>query len=144
MAAKHRAEAARIRTAEAQACHGLSEEALMASPVERSDEIVAVRELPDYGRTGKASSQRGGATVLLKSEVGMSPEDFQRMLTCDAAQARTVGGKKLERTPWAVAGASSAVVETDQGMLVEITANDRDAAKEIVRRAQALQAPTTK
>jgi hypothetical protein len=136
IAAQHRAAAARLRSGEAQACNNLSSEDRTARPYQTSDDLLAVRELPDYGRTGKASSQRGGARVLLREQPGMTADRLERVLQCDAARAMVEGG--AEHTPWAVPGAQSTVVETNLGLLVEVTANDRKTAEEIARRAALL------
>ena len=136
IAAQHRAAAARLRSNQAEACNNLPDEDRTARPFETREDLLAVRELPDYSRTGKAASQRGGVTVLLREQPGMSPERLERVLQCDAARAMVEGG--ADRTPWAVPGAQASVVQTNVGLLVEVTANDRTTAQEIARRAALL------
>jgi hypothetical protein len=137
IAAQHRSAAAKLRGGQAQACNNLPDEERMARPLDAPrDNLLAVRELPDYSRTGKASGQRGGATVLLRDQPGLSAEQLERVLQCDAARAMVEGG--AEHTPWAVPGAKASVVQTNLGMLVEVTANDRKTAEEIARRAALL------
>jgi hypothetical protein len=135
IAAEHRAAAARMRSVEARACNDVPTEELWARPTPTGGDVLAVRALPDYGRTGKASSQRGGATVLVREQPGMTPRKLERVLRCDAARALVYGD---EQTPWAVPGSKAAVVETDAGLLVEITSDDRETARKIEERAARL------
>jgi hypothetical protein len=136
IAAQHRAAAARIRSVEARACYDLSSAERMARPIQTREDLLAVRTLPDYSRTGKAASQHGGATVLLREQPGMNAQSLERVLRCDAARALVEGG--ADRTPWAVPGSQAAVVQTDHGLLVEVTADDRETVLEIERRAARL------
>ncbi len=136
VAAQHRAAAARIRAVQARACNDLSSEELAARPIETREDVLAVRNLPDYSRTGLAASQRGGTTVLVREQPGMNAQRLERVLRCDAARTLVEGG--ADRTPWAVPGSESAVVQTDHGLLVEVTANDRATVREIERRAARL------
>jgi hypothetical protein len=136
VAAQHRAAAARLRSVQARACNDLSSEERTARPIQTREDVLAVRTLPDYSMTGKAASQRGGATVLVREQPGLSAQRLERVLRCDAARTLVEGG--AERTPWAVPGSESAVVQADHGLLVEVTANDRETVREIERRAARL------
>ncbi len=140
IAAKHRNEAAKIRAREAKACQGLSDDERTADLLVPQQELVAVRELPDYSRTGKASDIRGGASLLLRSETGQNARQVEQRLQCRVARAAVNSRSELESSPLAVPGAEANVIETDDGWLVEVTANNRKTVQEIKRRAKALEA----
>ena len=88
-ATTHRVAAAKLRGAEAVACSGLSEDERTADLLVPRDQVLAVRAVPDHSRTGKASSQSGGATLLLREQPGRSPDQIKHMLECQVARSRT-------------------------------------------------------
>ncbi len=140
IAAQHRNAAARIRAREAKACQGLSDDQRTADLLQPNEELMAVRDMPDYSRTGKASDTRGGATLLLRPDAGQNAKQVEQRLQCRVARAAVNGKSELESSPLAVPGAQANVVETDDGWLVEVTAGDRKTVQEIKRRARALEA----
>ncbi|HEV8247397.1 MAG TPA: hypothetical protein VGP93_16580, partial [Polyangiaceae bacterium] len=138
IAEKHRAAAAKLRGTEAKLCNGLSDQERTADLLVPDDQLLAVQAIPDHSRTGKASSQKGGATLLIRDQPGRGPGDVERILQCQLARSAVSGKAELERSPLAVPGAQTSVIKTDDGVLVEVTANNRKAAQEIVRRAHEL------
>jgi hypothetical protein len=138
IADEHRAAAAKLRSREARACDGLSYRERTANLFVPEEQLLAVTALPDHSRTGKASSQLGGATLLIRDQPGRGPAEVEQILQCQVARSAVSGKSELERSPLGVPGAKTNVIETDDGVLVEVTANDRKAAREIARRAREL------
>jgi hypothetical protein len=70
----------------------------------------------------------------------MTKEWLQREVDCHLARNQVVGESDPSMTfcPLAVAHVTASVSSTGSGFAVDITSNDPDSIKEVVRRAQAL------
>jgi hypothetical protein len=139
----HRAAARHLRDEVARACDGIPEAAAGAAIA--GAEVVSVGEIRKGDEPPVVHSARGfdpeyllGAKMTLKGEV--DPSALTGQLRCRVARAAAHGDDGLD--PVAVKGARFKVLPRDKGgVLVEIRADDRSTAAEVVRRAQLLAAP---
>ncbi len=81
----------------------------------------------------RSSTHLQGAVVTVAAQPGITREWLQRQVDDPAATAQT-------GCPMAVEGATGRVTSTGDGFAITVTGRNRDAAKEILRRAQALTA----
>lgn len=81
----------------------------------------------------QSSTHLQGAVVTVAAQPGITREWLQRQVDHPAATAQT-------GCPMAVDGATGRVSSTGDGFAIIVSSRDRDAAKEILRRAQALTA----
>jgi hypothetical protein len=78
----------------------------------------------------QSSTRVEGAVVTVAAQAGMTREWLQRQVD-DPAAAQS-------GCPMAVNGASGRVTSTGNGFAITVSSRDRDGAREILRRAQAL------
>jgi hypothetical protein len=144
IAAQHRAASESLRQAEATACVGVPAMDRDASPFVHREAIVRVeplirREAVSY--TGGAIEKQVGATVVLLPAAGLTAERLQRVVTCHAARAASLGhNSELSFCPLAVKGATPTVRSTGDGFAIDVSADGREEAAEILARAQRLSA----
>lgn len=140
-AADHRAASAALRDAEARACSGIDLDDRDISPFEHREDIVGVEPLTE--RSGKAPAVRAhdaGATVTFRAVPGMTAEWLQRVVDCHLARNSALGHSvpNMPDCPLVPKGAQATVRSTGNGFAVAIRADDPDAAREILARAQRL------
>jgi hypothetical protein len=77
-----------------------------------------------------------GARVTFRAVPGMTGEWLQRVVDCHLARNAVVGGDML--CPLAVPHATATVTSTGRGFVVDITSDDTDSVRQIIKRASAL------
>lgn len=141
-AAEHRAAAAALRAAEADACDGLTTADRENSPLLVSGAVL--QTTPLYTSTSSKSLPRMqvGGSVVLRAERGVTREWLQRTVNCHIARNALGEGEAaaMRDCPLAVRHVSAAVRPVDAGFEVAISANDQspDTAKEVWRRVSHL------
>jgi hypothetical protein len=145
LAAKHRAASGALRTAEASACVGLSDADRDVSPFVQREAIARVAPLMQtenvgYGESVESRTEQVGATIILRAAVGLTAERLQRVVTCHAARAASLGHDAPEFSfcPLGVKGVSASVRSTGDAFAVNVSADSRDGAAEVLARAQRL------
>jgi hypothetical protein len=151
MAADHRAAAQALRTAEASACAGLTDDDRDISPFYHREDITGVQ--PDITGVGPATEHRSGkqpadtvvgAVVSFRAVPGLTVEWLQRIVDCHIARNNALGNDMPEMPycPLVPKGISAKVSSTGDGFAVTIESHDQAIAKEVLRRAQALKGGT--
>lgn len=150
-AAEHRAASAALRDAEARACAGIAAHDRDESPFDHREDIAAVS--PIYASEGEPGSSAGagyvsgargqrleGANVTFRAVPGMTAQWLQRTVDCHLARNAALGHDVAEMAycPLVPKGVSAKVSGTTTGFAVALRSDDPNAAREIVRRAQAL------
>ena len=85
------------------------------------------------GKGGGVLRRVDGASMHVQAEPELTAEWLQLQLTQHMAATR---GQEMPDCPFDVEGAKVRVDSAGSGFVVMVTANDRDAAQEILRRAQ--------
>jgi len=143
LAAKHRSAADALRTAEAQSCAGIDEENRDVSPFHRSEDIVSVSETERAEQHGKTTHDMpSGGRAVFRAVPGLTAEWLQRQVDCHRARAAAMGFKMpgMEYCPLMLKDVTAKVTSTGNGFAVDVTSNDPEVAKEILRRMQAAKA----
>ncbi len=141
-AADHRAAAQTLREDEQRACAGIPEHERDVWPL-AAYEVSSVAPL--YSTPTKNSPQRlEGAVVTVRAAPGVTGPWLQRVVDCHVARSAATHPTTAEMASCALAvpGSDTRVAPTRAGFAVSIRGEDRDAATEIWRRAQAF-APST-
>lgn len=129
--ADHRAASQALRDAEAASCRGIADRDRDISPFAHRVDIASVQAMAD------------GAVVTFAVVPGLTADSLRRIVDCHLARNAPLGHQVPEMS-WCplVPNQVAATVMTgaDWRLAVTITSSDPDAAREIVRRAQALQA----
>lgn len=141
LAAEHRAASQALAGAENASCSGVAGADRDTSPFEQRADIVSVA--PYERKTGTyAAVPMGvhGAVVKFRPVQGLTAEYLQRVVNCHLARNATFGFSMPEMSfcPLNVKGARAKVASVGDGFTVTIESDDLEAAKEILRRAQAL------
>lgn len=142
VAEQHRAASQALRDAEQRFCSGIPPEDRDMSPFVHREEITVVetvkRDPRIYG--GPASSTPNGARVAFKAVPGLTGEWLQRLVDCHLARNSVVGttDPTMSYCPLAVPHATASVVSTGNGFGVDITSDDQESVREIIKRAEAL------
>jgi hypothetical protein len=111
---------------------GMSGGNACASPFNSPEDITSVAPYKVTLTNLKQSSTRlEGAVVNVKARPGVTREWLQRQVSDPAAAAQP-------GCPLAVKGASARVTSTGDGFAITVSSADRDGAREILRRAEAL------
>jgi hypothetical protein len=144
LAAQHRAASEALRTAEASACSGISEEDRDMSPFAHREDIRSVSPLKEDVRTGKATGFRlAGVEVVFRAVPGMTAEWLQRVVTCHLARNAAIGhaaaGADMPYCPLTLSGAQASVRSVGDGFAVDIRSNDDAIAQQIKQRTDSLQ-----
>jgi hypothetical protein len=132
--ARHRrAESQALRDAQARACSGVAEADREVSPFAHVKDIVRVEPLANGPHVL-------GAKVTFRPVSGLTKEGLQRIVDCHVAEADALGHNLPEETfcPLNPPNVKATVAATQEGFEVTITTDDSAAAKEVLRRAQAL------
>lgn len=144
-AARHRAASAALREAEASACVGIAAHDRDMSPFEHVEDITAVQPLVEERRSGPkgpAVTRVAGAEVTLRAVPGLTAEWLQRLVDCHLARNAALGHvvEEMPNCPLVPRGAMASVSSTGDGFTVSIRADDDAAARDILARAERLQA----
>jgi hypothetical protein len=128
---RQRAELPALSIVEAQACAGVSPGDRDMSPLERRRDIARVDEVA------------GGAAVLFASVPGLTVVALQDIVACHLARDAVLASDRRSAAscPLSVEGAVARAYVLPRGLVVEVTASDAGAAREIARRARALTRP---
>ncbi len=141
MAADHRAASKVLLDAEQKACGDLASADRDESPFEHRGDLVSSAKLESTVQSGKVTTTKlAGASIVVKAVPGLTKEYLQRTIDCHLARNAAMGFAMLDMAfcPLAVKGARATVESAGGGFRVEIRADDPDAAKEVLKRAQAL------
>ena len=143
VAAQHRGASDTLRTAETSACSGVPQEDRDMSPFAHVEDIRSVSPFREEVKVGKSVSQRiAGAEVVFRAVPGMTAEWLQRVVDCHLARNAAIGhsaaGSEMAHCPLTPRGAQSQVRSVGDGFAVTIRADDAEASKEILRRAESL------
>jgi hypothetical protein len=112
------------------------------SPFYHREDITVVetvkREPGTY--SGQGPTSPNGARVAFRAVPGLTGEWLQRVVDCHLARNAVVGvaDPAMSYCPLGVPHATASVVPTGKGFAVEITSDNADSVREIVKRAQAL------
>jgi len=112
------------------------------SPFNHREDITVV---------GTVKSERGGydslgatiptgARIAFRAVPGLTGEWLQRVVDCHLARNAVMGAADptMGYCPLAVPHSKASVVSTGNGFAVDVTSDDADSVREIVKRAQAL------
>ncbi len=103
-----------------------------ASPFNSPEDITSISPYKVTRTNLRQSSTRlEGAVVTVAAQPGLTREWLQRQVSDPAAAAQP-------GCPLAVKGASARVTSTGDGFAITVSSTDRDSAREIFRRAEAL------
>jgi hypothetical protein len=141
MAAEHRKSSKVLAYAEMAACTGLDERDRDMSPFEHHEDIAESEPLlpPPSGVKG-APQKLLGASIVFRAVPGISKEYLQRLVDCHVARNASMGFAmpEMSHCPLSVAGAHATVDSTRSGFRIDIRAEERAHAQEILQRAKAL------
>lgn len=113
------------------------------SPFAHREDIVSVVALRErvLGVGDEAPQEHVvGATVLFRATPGMTAEWLQRIVDCHLARNAALGHDVPEMSycPLVLPGVTARARSTRGGFAIDVRADDRDTADEVLRRAQAL------
>lgn len=140
LAAKHRAAAEALRTAEGQSCAGMDEEDRDVSPFYHAEDIVLVTETQRVEQHGKTTHDMpSGGRAVFRAVPGLTVEWLQRQVDCHRARAAAMGFSMpgMDYCPLMLKDVTAKVTSTGDGFAVDVTSNDPEVAKEIRRRMHA-------
>lgn len=143
LANQHRAASEALKTAEASACSGVPEEDRDMSPFAHREDIRSVSPVREEVKIGKAATYRtAGAEIVFRAVPGMTVEWLQRVVDCHLARNAAIGhemaAEEMAYCPLTPRGAQASVRSVGDGFAVVIRADDDNASKEILRRAESL------
>ena len=133
LAQEHRAASQALRDAEARACTGLSQEDRDVSPFAHTQDIIRVEPIGP-------GTHLEGARVFFGLVQGLSRPRLQQIVDCHIARADAVGHDMPEESfsPLVPPNVKALVRDATDGFVVDVTSDDPEAAREVLRRAQAL------
>jgi hypothetical protein len=133
LAQEHRAASQALRDAEARACAGLSQNDRDVSPFAHVEDIVRVEPIGPGAHVE-------GARVFFGFVPGLSRPRFQQIVDCHVARADAVGHDMPEESfcPLVPPNVKALVRDASDGFVVDVTSDEPGAAREVLRRAQAL------
>jgi hypothetical protein len=141
MAADHRAAAQALRDAEASSCAGIPDEDRDMSPFNHRADIAEVKPHVVDARVSRQTVKKTtGADIVFLAVPGMTAEWLQRIVDCHLARASAVGHDMPEMSycPLVLKDVVAKVTSTGNGFAVEVSSENADTAKEILRRSEAL------
>jgi hypothetical protein len=140
-AAEHRAASAALRQAEAAACAGIAPDDRDISPFEHVEDIVDVQPLREP-TTVKGMMRTAGAVVTFRAVPGMTAEWLQRLVDCHLARNSALGHSvpEMPDCPLVPREVQARVTSTGTGFAVAIRSDVDDSAREVLARAERLQA----
>lgn len=142
-AADHRVASEALRNAEARACARLSPDDRDMSPFAHTEDIVKVQRLTVgdlAGDTASSIERTVGATVTFRAVRGMTAEWLQALVDCHLARNAALGHvvPSMPDCPLVPRGVTAQVESTGSGFAVELRADDRATASEVLARAERL------
>ena len=144
MAADHRAASEALRSAEARACAGLSDEDRDVSPFAHREDIASVEPLYANVSSSKGAFERlRGAVITFHAVPGMTAQWLQRLVDCHLARNAALGHEvpEMPYCPLVPKGVDATVTATSTGFAVAVGSENFDTASEVVRRARTLVGP---
>ncbi|MCL2448253.1 MAG: hypothetical protein FWD17_04850 [Polyangiaceae bacterium] len=130
--------AQRLRADEASACAEVPVEDRDLGPLASRSRIAGVEDLSEHVHP-KELAQPVGAAIVVRATPGLTAEWLGRLISCHMAHHAVVGnGIADAASPLFVSDARIAVSSTGDGFRISITANDVDAARQIIERAHAM------
>jgi hypothetical protein len=128
VAEERRAASQALKFAEARACSGLSAADRDTSPFAHRDDILTVSPLPR------------GAIVVFKRVPTLTEEHLQKIIDCHIARNDALGHNVPEMgyCPLVPRDVSAKVTSLESGFAVTIESTDKEAAREVRARAEAL------
>ena len=143
VAEQHRSASQALRDAEQRFCSGIPAEDRDTSPFYHREDITVVELVMPSDPEGYGSppqSTPNGARVAFRAVQGLTGEWLQRIVDCHLARNAVVGtaDPTMSYCPLAVPHATAIVVSTGSGFAVNITSDDADSVREIIKRSQAL------
>jgi hypothetical protein len=140
LAEKHRAASQVLRDAEQRFCSRIPQADRDMSPFYHREDIVAVGTVKaprDIYYTPEEMTT--GARITLRAVPGMTGEWLQRVVDCHLARNAVVGeDSTMSFCPLGVARATANVTSTGSGFAVDVTSDNPDSVREILKRASAL------
>ena len=129
-AEEHRKDAARLVDAETQACKGLGEHSVGASPFYYAQDILKVEELRESGTLH-------GARVLFRKVPGLSIGTMSKMIECHQARAAALGYASDFQAydPLSLPAVATSVSQDDEGIWVRLRSDEHATALAILGRA---------
>lgn len=139
LAAKHRAESERLRSAEASACQGIEDVDRDESPFVHIPDILKVEKLVQIDSKQRVRKDLG-ARITLRAVKGLTSQWVQRLIDCRIAANAALGYDVPEfpNDPLAVPDVKTRVTSVANGFAVEVTHLAPSSAREIQDRAQRL------
>ena len=128
---------AELQASEATSCAGIDATTRLENPLTREN-VARVEPLVQQTPTRKTVGPTVGAIVVVHARPGVTAESLQQRIQCYAAHARA-SGTIASSDPVLVPDSTVRVRATKNGFAVEIRSNDRDAAREILARAEQLE-----
>ena len=154
LAEKHRAASKALLEAEQRFCSGIPEADRDMSPFAHREDVIAVQGLKKLDVTyayeggvtvipieqAEKANPGGlqGARVTFRAVPGMSGEWLQRVVDCHLARNAVIGGADMPFCPLAVPHATATVTSTGSGFAVDVTADNSDGVRDIIKRAAVL------
>lgn len=157
IAEKHRSASKALVEAEKRFCSGIPEADRDMSPFAHREDVIAVQGLKkadaNYAYSGGDTSMLEipiqqaeklspgglqGARVTFRAVPGMTGQWLQRVVDCHLARNAVVGGADMPFCPLAVPHATATVTSTATGFVVDVTSDNTDSVRDIIRRAAAL------
>jgi len=111
------------------------------SPFAYREHIESVAPLRRVDTTGKTTTTRlAGAVVKFRALPGLTAEWLQRLINEHRAMMASMpdSGQAMAFCPLALSGVSAWVSPARDGFVVNLQTNDKDTAREVLRRARAL------
>lgn len=141
LAAEHRAASSALVAAEGEACAGIESRDRDVSPFYHREDVSSVTVLSRPLRLGRQALEKTiGARVVFRAAPGMTAEWLQRVVDCHVARAAALGHDmpEMDYCPLVLPGVTARVTPTRSGFAVDVTSDDAETAREIVRRVRAL------
>jgi hypothetical protein len=140
MAADHRAAASALRDSEMRACTGVPDVDRDMSPFDHREDIMEVTPARAMAGVKQQSRVLRGAVITFRAVPGMTAEWLQRVVDCHLARNAAVGFDMPEMAycPLTIKTVRARVASTGNGFTVTVESDDPTAAKEVLRRSQAL------
>ena len=144
MAEDHRAAGQALRTAEAQACVGISDADRDTSPFYHREDIIGVQRAEAPSVRGKGNPPHlTGAVITFRAVPMLTAEWLQRIVDCHVGRNNALGNDMPEMAycPLVPKGITAKVTSTGDGFAITIESQDPTTATEVLRRANALKNP---
>lgn len=141
IAAEHRAASAALREAEARACASIAPEDRDISPFAHADDIARVEQLDEMITVNKMPSPRlVGAVVVFRPVQGLTRERLQEIVDCHLARNAALGhtSSTMPNCPLVPAGVRATAESVEDGLAVQIRAEDPATARDVLERAERL------